>query len=169
MSSRLFQNIREKRGLAYSISSGVTAYSDAGILTVYAGTSVDSIDEVVRLTIEEFRRMKGEPLPEEELRRAKDHLKGSLMLSLENTGSRMSHLARQEIYFGRHFTLDEIMAGIEAVKADDVQRIADEIFAGELSMSVLGNLGKYRPRPQPAARLAAGRVSPRTRDGAGVG
>jgi predicted Zn-dependent peptidase len=148
MSSRLFQNIREKRGLAYSISSGVTAYSDAGILTVYAGTSVDSIDEVVRLTVEEFRRLKGEPLPAEELRRAKDHLKGSLMLSLENTGSRMSHLARQEIYFGRHFTLDEIMSGIENVEAADVQRISDEIFTGQLSMSVLGNLGKYRPRPR---------------------
>jgi predicted Zn-dependent peptidase len=147
MSSRLFQNIREKRGLAYSISSGVTAYSDAGILTVYAGTGVDTIDEVVRLTMDEFRRLIGEPLPDEELRRSKDHLKGSLMLSLENTGSRMSHLARQEIYFGRHFTLDEIMAGIEDVEKDDVQRIAGEIFSGGLSMSVLGNLGKYRPRP----------------------
>ena len=147
MSSRLFQNIREKRGLAYSISSGVTAYSDAGILTVYAGTSVDSIDEVVRLTVDEFRRMIGEPIPEDELRRAKDHLKGSLMLSLENTGSRMNNLARQEIYFGRHFDMDEILAGIEAVEAGDVQRIASHIFAGELSMSVLGNLGKYRPRP----------------------
>ena len=99
MSSRLFQNVREKRGLVYSISSGVTSYSDAGVLTVYAGTSLDSVDQVVRLTIEEFRRMKGDKLPAEELRRAKDHLKGSLMLSLENTGSRMSHLARQEIYF----------------------------------------------------------------------
>jgi predicted Zn-dependent peptidase len=147
MSSRLFQNIREKRGLAYSISSGVTAYSDAGILTVYAGTGVDTIDEVVRLTMDEFRRLINEPLPDEELRRSKDHLKGSLMLSLENTGSRMSHLARQEIYFGRHFTLDEIMAGIEDVEKDDVQRIAGEIFSGGLSMSVLGNLGKYRPRP----------------------
>jgi predicted Zn-dependent peptidase len=146
MSSRLFQNVREKRGLAYSISSGITAYSDAGILTVYAGTSLDSVDEVVRLTIEEFRRMKGEPLPQDELRRAKDHLKGSLMLSLENTGSRMSNLARQEIHFGRHFTLDEVMAGIEAVEADDVRRIGEEILSGELSMSVLGNLGKYRPR-----------------------
>jgi predicted Zn-dependent peptidase len=146
MSSRLFQNIREKRGLAYSISSGVTAYSDAGILTVYAGTSLDSVDEVVRLTLDEFRRLIDEPLPPEELRRAKDHLKGSLMLSLENTGSRMSHLARQEIYFGRHFTLDEIMGGIEAVEAPDVRRIAGEVLTGELSMSVLGNLGRYRPR-----------------------
>ena len=147
MSSRLFQNIREKRGLAYSISSGVTAYSDAGILTVYAGTSVDSIDEVVRLTVDEFRRMIDDPLPDDELRRAKDHLKGSLMLSLENTGSRMNNLARQEIYFGRHFDMDEILGGIEAVEAADVRRIAREIFAGELSMSVLGNLGRYRPRP----------------------
>jgi len=146
MSSRLFQNVREKRGLVYSISSGVTSYSDAGVLTVYAGTSLDSVDQVVRLTIEEFRRMKGDLLPAEELRRAKDHLKGSLMLSLENTGSRMSHLARQEIYFERRFSLDEILGGIEAVTADDVRRIADKIFSGGLGVSILGNLGRYRPR-----------------------
>jgi predicted Zn-dependent peptidase len=147
MSSRLFQNVREKRGLVYSISSGVTAYSDAGILSVYAGTSLDSVNEVVRLTVEELRRMKGERVPEEELRRAKDHLKGSLMLSLENTGSRMSYLARQEIYFGRHFGLDETLDGIERVQADDVQRIATDILKGELTLSILGNLKGYRPRP----------------------
>jgi len=146
MSSRLFQNVREKRGLVYSISSGVTAYSDAGIMSVYAGTSLDSVDEVVRLTLEEFRKLKGEPLPAEELRRAKDHLKGSLMLSLENTGSRMSHLARQEIYFGRQIGLDELLQGIEAVEADDVQRIANEVLAGPLAVSVLGNLKGWRPR-----------------------
>jgi predicted Zn-dependent peptidase len=146
MSSRLFQNVREKRGLVYSISSGVTAYSDAGILSVYAGTSLDSIDEVLRLTLEEMKRLKGDPLPADELRRAKDHLKGSLMLSLENTGARMSHLARQEIYFGRQFGLDEIIAGIEAVSADDVQRVASEILAGPLTASVLGNLKGWRPR-----------------------
>src|SRR6185436_16819253 len=128
MSSRLFQNVREKRGLVYSISSGVAAYSDAGAFTIYAGTSLDSVDEVVRLTLEELRRIKGEPLPEVELRRAKDHLKGSLMLSLESTGSRMNHIARQEIYFGRQFGLDEITAGIEAVEGDQVQRIANEVF-----------------------------------------
>jgi predicted Zn-dependent peptidase len=146
MSSRLFQNVREKRGLVYSISSGVTAYSDAGVVTVYAGTSLDTIDQVVHLTVEEFRRLKGEPISEEELRRSKDHLKGSLMLSLENTGSRMSHLARQDIYFGKRFSLDEIIAGIEAVTGDDVQRIANEVFADGLAVSVLGNLGKYRPK-----------------------
>jgi predicted Zn-dependent peptidase len=147
MSSRLFQNIREKRGLVYSISSGVTAYSDAGHFTIYAGTSLDSVDQVVRLTMEELRRAKGEPLPEAELRRAKDHLKGSLMLSLENTGSRMSHLARQEIYYRRHFGLDEILASIEAVEARDVQRIATHLFDGHMTMSLLGNLKGYRPKP----------------------
>jgi len=146
MSSRLFQNVREKRGLVYSISSGVSAYSDAGTLTIYAGTSLDSVDEVVRLSLEELRRMKGEALPDDELRRAKDHLKGSLMLSLENTSSRMSHIARQEIYFGRTFVLDEILAGIEAVSAEDVPRIAGELFRDEVAMSVLGNLGRYRPK-----------------------
>jgi len=146
MSSRLFQNVREKRGLVYSISSGVTAYSDAGILSVYAGTGLDSVDEVIRLTLEEMKRLKGDRIPADELRRAKDHLKGSLMLSLENTGARMSHLARQEIYFGRQFALDEITAGIEAVSDDDVQRVASEILAGPLTVSVLGNLKGWRPR-----------------------
>jgi predicted Zn-dependent peptidase len=146
MSSRLFQNVREKRGLAYSISSGVAAYTDAGLLSVYAGTRLDSVDEVVHLTVEEFRRARGERVPDDELRRAKDHLKGSLMLSLENTGSRMSHLARQHIYFGRQFGLDEILAGIEAVSADDVQRVAADLFRGELALSLLGNLGRYRPK-----------------------
>jgi predicted Zn-dependent peptidase len=146
MSSRLFQNVREKRGLVYSISSGVAAYSDAGQFTIYAGTSLDSVDEVVRLSLLELRRARSEPLPDAELRRAKDHLKGSLMLSLESTGSRMNHIARQEIYFGRQFGQDELLAGIEAVSADDVARIANQLFAGPLHASVLGNLKGYRPK-----------------------
>jgi len=147
MSSRLFQNVREKRGLVYSISSGVSSYSDTGLMTVYAGTSLDSLDEVIGLTLDELRRMREEPVPAEELRRAKDHLKGSLMLSLESTGSRMNNMARQEIYFGRQFTLDEILARIEAVQQEDVLRIAGHIFKGDLAMSVLGNLNGYRPKP----------------------
>ena len=146
MSSRLFQNVREKRGLVYSISSGFTSYSDAGNLTVYAGTSLDSVAEVVRLTIEEIRRLKGDRIPETELRRAKDHLKGSLMLSLESTGSRMSHLARQELYFGKQFGLDEVLGSIELVQANDVQRVANKIFSTSLTASVLGNLKGYRPK-----------------------
>ncbi len=151
MSSRLFQNIREKRGLVYSISSGVTAYSDAGVFSIYAGTGRESAREVIRLTLEEIRRICGEPLGEEELRRAKDHLKGSLVLSLEYTGARMSQLAREEIYFGRSFTLDELLGGIEEVTADDVQRIAAELFRDRMAASVVGDLQGWRPRARELA------------------
>ncbi len=146
MSSRLFQNVREKRGLVYSISSGLTSYSDAGLLSVYAGTGMDSVQEVVRLTLEEMRRLRDEPLPEDELRRAKDHISGGLVLSLENTGARMSHLARQEIYFGKQLALDEILGEIERVSASDVQRLAADLFRGRVGASVLGNLRGWRPR-----------------------
>ena len=107
MSSRLFQNIREKRGLCYSVFSGINAYRDAGSLTVYAGCANEAVGEVIDLTVEEMKVIRQTPVADTELRRAKDHLKGSLMLSLENTASRMSHLARQEIYFERHFGLDD--------------------------------------------------------------
>ena len=146
MSSRLFQNIREKRGLVYSISSGVTAYADAGLFSVYAGTGREAAREVIHLTLEEIRRICGEPLGDEELRRAKDHLKGSLVLSLEYTGARMSQLAREEIYFGRSFTLDELLTGIEEVTSADVQRIASDLFQDRLAASVLGDLRGWRPR-----------------------
>ena len=112
MSSRLFQNVREKRGLAYSVFSGLSAYRDAGNITIYAGCANEAVDEVIDLCVEELRGMKRDAGAGGELRRAKDHLKGSLMLSLENTASRMSHLARQEIYFDRHFGLDETLAGV---------------------------------------------------------
>jgi predicted Zn-dependent peptidase len=139
MSSRLFQNVREKRGLAYSVFSGLSAYRDAGNITIYAGCGNDNVDEVVDLCVEELRGMKRTQVSEPELRRSKDHLKGSLMLSLENTASRMSHLARQEIYFDRHFGLDETLAGVERVTTEDVQRVACDLFAnGSLAATVLG-------------------------------
>ena len=124
MSSRLFQNVREKRGLAYAVFSGLSAYRDAGSMTIYAGCANDAVGELIDVVIAELRRMKDEPMPESELRRAKDHLKGSLMLNLESTSSRMSHLARQEIYFDRQFGLDETLEGVERVSTDDVQRVA---------------------------------------------
>jgi predicted Zn-dependent peptidase len=139
MSSRLFQNVREKRGLAYAVFSGLSAYRDAGNITIYAGCANEAVEQVVDLCVEELRGLKRTPAPEPELRRAKDHLKGSLMLSLENTASRMSHLARQEIYFDRHFGLDETLAGVERVSADDVQRVAADLFAnGSLAATLLG-------------------------------
>jgi predicted Zn-dependent peptidase len=140
MSSRLFQNVREKRGLAYSVFSGLSAYRDAGNLTIYAGCANEAVEEVVDLCLAELRAIKETPVPESELRRAKDHLKGSLMLSLENTASRMSHLARQEIYFERHFGLDETLEGVERVTADDVQRVATDLFSGgSVAATVVGS------------------------------
>ena len=148
MSSRLFQNVREKRGLAYAVFSGLSAYRDAGNITIYAGCANEAVPEVVDLCVEELRGMKQGPMPDAELRRAKDHLKGSLMLSLENTASRMSHLARQEIYFDRQFGLDETLQGIERVTAADVQRVAVDLFRnGSLAATVLGNVnGLQLPR-----------------------
>ena len=139
MSSRLFQNVREKRGLAYSVFSGMSAYRDAGNLTIYAGCAADAVEEVIDLSVEELRGLKRTPVPDDELKRAKDHLKGSLMLSLENTASRMSHLARQEIYFDRHFSLDETLAGVQRVSAEDIQRVARDLLSnGSLAVTVLG-------------------------------
>jgi predicted Zn-dependent peptidase len=139
MSSRLFQNVREKRGLAYAVFSGMSAYRDAGSMTIYAGCANDAVSELIDVVIVELRRMKDERLPDAELQRAKDHLKGSLMLNLESTSSRMSHLARQEIYFDRHFGLDETLEGVERVTQDDILRVARDLFANEgLAATVLG-------------------------------
>src|SRR5438874_9468341 len=139
MSSRLFQNVREKRGLAYAVFSGLSAYRDAGSMTIYAGCANDAIGELIDVVVVELRRLKDEPFPESELRRAKDHLKGSLMLNLESTSSRMSHLARQEIYFDRQFGLDETLEGVERVTQEDVQRVARDLLKdGALAATVLG-------------------------------
>jgi len=145
LSSRLFQNIREKRGLAYAISSGIASYSDAGCLTVYAGMGLDSVEPVLGLVRDELRRLQDEDVPADELQRAKDHLKGSLMLALESTSSRMNHIARQEIYHGRQLDLDEILESIDAVDVATLRRIAAEMFTGPRTLSLLGSLHDYRP------------------------
>lgn len=141
MSSRLFQNVREKRGLAYAVFSSLSAYRDAGALTVYAGCANEAVGELVDVVVEELRRLRREPIEAGELRRAKDHLKGSLMLGLESTSSRMSHLARQEIYDDRTDSLDGMLAGVEAVTAERVQALATALFAGDaLGLTVLGDV-----------------------------
>jgi predicted Zn-dependent peptidase len=141
MSSRLFQNIRERQGLAYAIYSDLNPYRDTGCLAVYAGTSLASASKVVQSVVSEFRKLKSEPVPEEELRRSKAQLKGSLMLSLESSTSRMSNLARQEMYFDRFYDLDELIARIEAVTAEDLTALANEFFKTEsVAVTALGNL-----------------------------
>jgi predicted Zn-dependent peptidase len=145
MSSRLFQNIRERQGLAYAIFSELNAYRDTGMLSVYAGTSLEKAEQLVKSVLEEFRRLKDEPLSEEELRRSKDHLKGATLLALEGTGQRMNSLARYHLYFNRYFTPEELIAMLESVRAEEVQQIANEFFQpGRLAASVVGNLNGFQ-------------------------
>jgi predicted Zn-dependent peptidase len=147
MSSRLFQNIREKQGLAYAVYSELSMYRDTGCMAIYAGTSLETAGKVVESIVKELRELKETLVPEEELRRAKDHLKGSLMLSLESTFSRMGNLARQELYFGRFFTLDEMIQSIEEITSAQLQAIAQEFFNSEnITLAMLGNLGDFRIR-----------------------
>jgi predicted Zn-dependent peptidase len=140
MSSRLFQTIREDNGLAYAVYSGINAYTDAGYLSVYAATSPEQINDVIRLSVGEFDRLKQETVGDAELQRAKDQLKVSIMLGLESTSARMSNLARQEIFYGRQFTLDEILERIERVTAGDVQRMAQAIFGKQLAVTAIGQV-----------------------------
>jgi predicted Zn-dependent peptidase len=144
MSSRLFQNIREKQGLAYAVYSELSMYRDTGCMAIYAGTSIETAGQVIQSIVKELREIKENLVPAEELRRAKDHLKGSFMLGLESTFSRMSNLARQELYFKRFFSLDEMLQSIEEITADQVQRIAQEFFDSKnITLAMLGNLGEF--------------------------
>jgi predicted Zn-dependent peptidase len=141
MSSRLFQNIRERQGLAYAIYSDLNPYRDTGCLSVNAGTSRETAGKVVRSIVAEFHKLKSELIPPEELRRAKDQLKGSLMLSLESSTARMSNLARQEMYFDRFFSMDEMIRKIEEVTSEQVKRISEEFFRPDaIAVTILGNL-----------------------------
>lgn len=154
MSSRLFQNVREKRGLAYAVFSGLSAYRDTGTMTVYAGCANDAVSELIDVVVAELRKIKDEPLGDAELQRAKDHLKGSLMLNLESTSSRMSHIARQEIYFDTQQGLDETLEGVGKVTQEDVQRVARDLFAdGQLAATVVGAVDGLTI---PAERLSLG-------------
>jgi predicted Zn-dependent peptidase len=143
MSSRLFQEIREKRGLAYAIRSYIVSYRDAGMLNIYVGTSRDRVRDVIELILDELRRMKKEYLTDREMQLAKELIKGNLLLGLESTDNRMSKLATNEIYFGRHIPFEEIVRHIDAVQKEDVRDLAAEIFdASTLSLAALGNVSE---------------------------
>ena len=141
MSSRLFQTIREERGLAYSIYSDLSPYRDTGNLCVYAGTSASKALEVVDLIMAEFRDLKQTPISAEELTRAKDQVKGNILLGLESSSARMANLARQEMYFRNFFTVDEVIARIDEVDASQVQAMARQLFDSErIAITLLGRL-----------------------------
>jgi predicted Zn-dependent peptidase len=139
MSSRLFYQIRERRGLAYSVYSYISFFRDGGLTTVYCGTSPEKYREVISLIIEEFKKMKEGLIDEKELRKAKEHIKGSLALSLENTAHRMMRLAKCESYFNRHFTIEEIIEMVERVTPEDIRELSNRIFLPEyLSCVMIG-------------------------------
>jgi len=145
MSSRLFQEIREKEGLAYSIYSFLASHSDAGALAVYAGTSRERLEEVIGITLREIRRMKNEALTSIELDAAKEQLKGNIVLSLESSDNRMSKLAKNEIYFGCYQPLEEVMAGIDRVTAEGVLELANTIFDDRhCTLQLMGELDGFR-------------------------
>ncbi len=145
MSSRLFESIRENEGLAYSIYSELSPFRDSGSLSIYAGMSLDKTERVLALTLAELSRLKQQAVSDAELKRAKDQMKSNIVLGLESSSSRMSNLARQQMYFGRFFAVDEITQAIDAVTPEDTQRIANELFRSEaLALTLLGNLGPLR-------------------------
>ncbi len=149
MSSRLFQNIREKQGLAYAVYSELAMYRDVGCMLVYAGTSLRSAGKVIDSVVHELREVTDHLVSADELRRANDHLKGSFVLGLESTSSRMGNLARQELYFQRFFTLDEMLESIERVSAQEVQTLAQQFFdPRNMAVAMLGRLEGFRVRRQ---------------------
>lgn len=144
-SSRLWQTIREERGLAYSVGAGGSTFSDVGVFTIYAGTSPEHLDEVLDLSLAEMRRVVAESVSAEELTLAKDQALSSILLALESSSARVSALALQEIIHGRRISPSEIMEKIEAVTADDLQRVAREFFTSDsLGLGALGNLNGFR-------------------------
>lgn len=131
ISSRLFQSIREERGLAYSVYSYQTNYSDGGLFTVYAGTRPANANAVAELILANIEDVKRNGISLKEINRTKEQFKGNLLLGLESSSSRMSRLGKMETIFGRYITLDEVVEKIEKVTADDVQQMAQRLFKAE--------------------------------------
>jgi predicted Zn-dependent peptidase len=141
MSSRLFQIVREEKGLAYSIYSYLNCHSDAGALVISSGTSPDVAPEVVGLLLKELRRFRTEEVAEEELHSAKEQLKGNLLLSLESTDNRMTRLAKNEIYLGRNFSVKEVLRAIDQVSSEGIQKLAEFIFQDDyLNLQLVGKV-----------------------------
>ncbi|NLA59185.1 MAG: insulinase family protein [Firmicutes bacterium] len=155
MSSRLFQTLREERGLVYSTFSYHTCYEEVGTMAVYAGTSPKNTSQVIKLLREECRRVAEEGLRPEELMRAKEQLKGSVLLELESMGTRMSRLAKAELYNERLLTPQELIAEIDAVGLGDVQRVAHRLFAEKpFSLAVVGPIPKKELMEKAAFEIA---------------
>jgi predicted Zn-dependent peptidase len=137
LSSRLFQNIREKYGLAYNVFSELSPYRDSGCISIYAATAPSTAGALVSAILAELRRLKDENVSASELERSKRYLKGSLMLSLESSSSRMAHLARQVMFLGQPAEMDLLLQRVDAVSVDDVRRLATDLFRDD-AMGIAG-------------------------------
>ena len=143
MSSRLFQEVRERQALAYSVHSGAQSYRDTGLFYIYAGTDAANFAKVVKALMKELRALRKDGVRAEELTRAKEHLKGSLMLSLESTSSRMNRVAKQELRFGSFFSLDEMLGAIDGVRPDEVEALTSRILdEQQLALLTLGPIDR---------------------------
>jgi predicted Zn-dependent peptidase len=138
MSSRLFQEVREKRGLAYSVYSFTSHYADTGLVGVYAGCAPAKAREVLDICREQLHLVGTAGLTAEELDRGKGQMRGGLVLGLEDTGSRMSRLGKAELVYGELMTIDEILAAIDAVTLDDVHEVAMALFAAPQAIAAVG-------------------------------
>jgi predicted Zn-dependent peptidase len=141
MSSRLFQEIREKRGLAYSVYSYHSQYTEAGVFSAYAGSTPARAKDVIGLLRRELEDVAGGGITEEEFDRAKGHVKGSLVLSLEDPGSRMSRIGKSEIAHGEILTVDQSLRRIDAVTLEDARRVAKRVLSQPMTLTVLGPFG----------------------------
>lgn len=142
MSSRLFQDVREQKGLAYSIFSYHSAFRDSGIVTIYGGTGAKQLDVLYDTIQETLAKLKAEGITEKELNNSKEQLKGGFMLSLESTNSRMSRNGKNELLLKKHRTLDEIVEEIDGVTKAGVDKLADSVFSSEFSVSLISPEGE---------------------------
>ena len=152
MSSRLFQEVREKRGLVYSVYSFITAYADSGVFGIYAGTGEQEVGELIPVVCDEIGKL-NHGITSEELNRAKAQLKSSILMSLESTSSRAEQLARQLMIFGRPIPASEAVAKIEAVDAAAIERVAQRIFQGTPTVAALGPIANVEDFGKIEARL----------------
>jgi predicted Zn-dependent peptidase len=157
MSSRLFQEVREKRGLAYAISSFSGSYLDGGIFGIYTGTGEDEVADLIPVLVDQIGGV-FDPAPEEEVRRSRAQMKAGLLMSLESTNARMDALGSQILTYGRPLPIAEITGQIDAVDANALVRVARRVFAGRPTMAAMGPLRKLESLDEIASRIGAGRL-----------
>ena len=153
MSSRLFQEVREKRGLVYGIYSFTTAFNDGGLFSIYAGTGEDEVAEVIPVICDEIMKV-GQGITAAELQRARAQLKASILMSLESTSARCEQLARQMLAYGRPMTVEEVVSHVEAVDEDAVLRVAKSLFSTRPTFCAIGPLEKVESYDKVCARLS---------------